>query len=212
MRPVIDQGKKEDDCYEFYPQLTLQGVCIPSFDIGKKHFGVFIEQVSVTGEQRCVYAGVWKLGEKITLATQQRLISLLERLTPFFLCSKVALIEQQRALNYGAVRLQQICLTWLELRHPTVFAINVQSDLKYRKMDGPLGDQKHKRKTWAVEKCIDLFKAKGDPVLSLIRSLDFIRLQRKEAELKADDVCDAALQLLGWLTTLKEKEREKYLR
>src|SRR5665647_3480609 len=52
----------------------------------------------------------------------------------------------------AAVRLQQICLTWMELRHPHVFAINIASDVKYRRLDGPLGDQKHKRKKWATEK------------------------------------------------------------
>jgi len=206
----IDRGLKLDDCYEYYPSLKLEGVCIPSFDIGKKHFGVYVEQLK-GDEKRCVYSALWKLGDKITLQTQQRLISLLERLSPFFKMAKVSLVEQQRALNYSAVRLQQICLTWMELRHPHVFAINIASDVKYRKMDGPLGDQKHKRKKWATDKCLEIFEERKDAVGVFIRQLDTLRLSQKEMELKADDVCDAALQLMGWMTTLTAKDKVKYL-
>jgi len=209
-RFIIDRGLKDDDCYEYMPSLPIAGVTIPSFDIGKKHFGAYVEQLD--GEHRvCVYAGLWKIGEKMNIVTQKRLTFLLERLNPFFARAKVCLVEKQRSVNVVASRLDQASLSYFELRHPHLHVISVASDLKYRKNDGPLGDQKHKRKKWATDKSLELFDARGDPVAGFVRQLDALRKSAPERSLKSDDVCDSALQLLGWLTTLTAREQAKYL-
>ena len=206
-RTVIDQGKKVAELYEYYPLQKIEGVLLPSFDIGKKHFGVYIH--SMTSDQ-AVYAGIWKLGEKMDLATQTRLTSLLDRLQPFFKSSKAIFVEAQRLQNPVCLRLQQHVLTWAELRHPHLDVVTVGSDVKYRKNDGPLGDQKHLRKKWCISKCLEIFDARQDPVANFIRQLEEMRLSQKELEIKADDVCDSALQLFGRLKACTKKELSKW--
>lgn len=204
---VIDQGQKTPELYEYYPLQKVEGVLIPSLDIGKKHFGVYIHSMTTN---RAVYAGIWKLGEKMDLPTQTRLTMLLNRLKPFFLASKTIFVEAQRLQNPVCLRLQQHVLTWAELTHPHLDVITVGSDVKYRKNDGPLGDQKHLRKKWCITKCLELFDEQGDGVATFIRKLEEMRLSQKDFEIKADDVCDAALQLFGRLKACTKKEREKW--
>lgn len=186
-----DRGDKTSDLFEYAPDLRLfrvTGPTIPSFDIGNHHFGVYVHD---EGRQRCVYAALWKLGAKMDRRTQERLTALLDRLSP--LCEKArhVLIEQQRNMNYVAVRLQQHVLSYFELRWPAVTRHNVASDLKYRKLDGPLGKQKAQRKRWAVGKAGEMFLASGD-------SRAFAFLCAVDEAVKGDDVSDAYLQYRAW--------------
>jgi hypothetical protein len=191
---VIDKGLKDADMYEYYPMKKIAGIIVPSFDIGKKHFGIYIHSMTT---DKAVYAAVWKLGEKMDIKTQNRLTMLLDKLSPFFLASKVVLVEAQRMQNYVCVRLQQHLLTYLELRFPHLTTVNVASDIKYRKCGGPLGDQKHKRKQWAIDESLRLFDVTRDPVASIIRQLEVLKREQKDLELKGDDICDSYLQFKG---------------
>lgn len=192
-RPRInyDRGSKTPELFEYAPDLRffrVVGPTIPSFDIGKDHFGVYVHDV---GLQRCAYAGLWRLGKKMDRRTQERLTMLLDRLLPLFQHTRDVLVEQQRSMNYMAVRLQQHTLSYFELRCPTATRHNIASDLKYRKMDGPLGTQKSQRKRWAVSKSLTLFTESGDVCsASFLRALD--------AQVKGDDVGDAYLQYCAW--------------
>lgn len=206
-RLVIDKGCKKAELYEYHPLQPVVGPLVPSFDIGKKHFGVYIHSIA---SGRAVYAGIWKLGEKMDLKTQMRLTMLMDRLDVFFQASRVVLVEAQRIQNPVCLRLQQHLLSYLELKYPQIDAVTVASDIKYRRMGGPLGDQKHKRKQWAITKSLELFDELEDPVASFVRKLDALRLSEKELSLKSDDVCDSYLQFCGWRTKCTPKEEKKW--
>jgi hypothetical protein len=204
---IIDRGVKTAEQYEYFPAVQWTGPCVPSFDIGKKHFAAFVQ-----GQQppRCLYAGVWKLGEKMTPELQERLTALLARLDSFFSTARIVLVEQQQASNYMAVRIQQHVLSYLELRHPHAERHNVAATIKYTRLDGPLGDQKHARKQWAVDKACELLDARRDGAARLIRELHALR-NDKEKNLKGDDVSDAYLQYEAWMTQLKPAQKIRYL-
>jgi hypothetical protein len=205
--PPKDYGSKTSDQYEYLPALPWTGTCVPSFDIGKKHFAAFVQGQQVA---RSLYAGVWKLGDKMTPDLQRRLTSLLTRLDPFFAAARIVLVEQQQASNYMAVRLQQHVLSYLELRHAHLEEVNVAATIKYTRLSGPLGDQKHARKQWAVDKAYELLSERRDPVAELLRELHALR-NDKTQNLKADDVADAYLQYEAWLVNLKPVQRVRYL-
>jgi hypothetical protein len=196
---LIDRGEKDNQLYEYYPQVVARGRPVPSFDIGPKHFGVYVEDdCGRTGQSSSLYAGLWYIGERMDLKTQTRLTALLTRLDPFFAKAERVLVERQRMLNYAAVRLEQHVLSYLELRHPHLQALTVPSDLKYRQLDGPLGTQKHRRKQWAVDKACEMLEARDDAVSEgvahLIRQLEGL----KGRKLKGDDIADAFVQYEAW--------------
>ena len=205
--PPPDLGLKTKDQYEYFPSLQWTGVCVPSFDIGKKHFAIFIQGQTPV---RCLYAGVWKLGEKMTPELQQRMTMLLTRLDTFFRGARIVLIEQQQASNYMAVRLQQHLLSFFELRYPATERVNVAATIKYSRLNGPLGDQKHARKQWAVDKACEFLVSRNDPAAKLIRDLQALR-NDMDMNLKGDDVGDAYLQYEAWLTQLKPAQKGKWL-
>lgn len=207
-RLIVDAGCKATELYEYYPRIAVTGQPLPSFDIGKKHFGVFVHDEAT---QRCLYAGLWKLGDKMELKTQARLTALLNRLEPFFLSAKVVLVERQRSQNYMAVRLEQHVLSYLELRYPHAVAVSVASDIKYRRLNGPLGDEKSKRKKWAITTSCELLTPHDPHAVHFIQELERLRLSERERELKADDVADAYVQMVAWKKTLTPSLRRKYM-
>ena len=184
---VIDQGSKEIDQYEYYP-LASPGPCVVSIDIGKLRYAIFI-----MGSEKCYYAGLWRLGEKMNITLQRRLTTLLNRLKPLFQQATTILVEQQQASNYMAVRLQQHTLTYFELLYPHIEVVSVAATIKYSRLNGPLGDQKHKRKSWAIEKACEML-APDVGVVRYIKALEELKSQG----LKGDDVSDAYLQYEAW--------------
>jgi len=210
LEKVIDYGFKEKDCYEYWPlfnqSFPLTGIA--SFDVGKKHFGVYIEQSKGVQKGTCLYQGLWKIGERMTIATQKKLSAHLSHILPVLEKCTVVLVEQQLRRNYVAVRLQQALMTWCELKVPQVEIITISSDLKYRRLGDQIGEGRHTRKRWAITHSLSLLT---DPrAQRFITELDRLRLARKEWSLKADDVCDAYLQLLAWQKGLSPKEQGKY--
>lgn len=203
---VIDYGSKTAELYEYYPLDRCNEPVDVSIDVGKQHFAV-----CVCNQRRILYFGLWKLGDKMGLTMQQRLTSLLGRISSFFQRASTIVIEQQRNQNYVALRLQQHVLSYCEVTYPTSVLVSIPSDAKYRKLDGPLGAKPAVRKQWAIERTHELLLEQNDlAAVRFLQQLDGLKKTSPEWNVKADDCCDAFLQLKAWYLSAPAA-RKKYL-
>ena len=80
------------------------------------------------------------------------------------------------------------------LKKSIVFSVT--ADLKYRALNGPIGDQKHKRKGWSIIKMNEMLNEEGDICpLIVVNQLE----KMKKDGLKGDDLADCYIQYRGWL-------------
>lgn len=195
MSLTIDYGSKTDDIYEYHPRLPLTSEPTISFDVGKYHYGVWIEDRE---KNRCLYAGIWKIGSIMNLETQKRLTFLLDRISKYYVPGSTVVIERQMGTNINMIiQLEQHTLSYFELRQPQCNVVRIQSSVKYRRMgDEMLGDKKSKRKEWAVTKTLEICKERDDKVVPFLTMLHSLR-NDKVRNLKCDDVGDAFIQLLA---------------
>lgn len=195
MNLIIDYGSKTDDIYEFYPKYKDITQPVISYDIGKHHYGVWVEDLSL---KKCIYAAIWKIGEAMNIETQRRLTYLLDRLNKFHELAKTVIVERQMGTNINMIiQLEQHTLSYYELKHPEINVVRIQSSVKYRRMGNDmLGDKKHKRKEWAVNTALEICKERKDPVYNFLILLNNLK-KDKERRLKCDDIGDAFIQLLA---------------
>jgi len=163
-----------------------------SIDVGEKNLGIcigtssniiFWKYFDVIGERKTKSIDIFKSCEKIS--------SLLKEID-WSMCNTI-LIEKQLRSNFRAQRLEQHIWSWFSIIFPLKKIIFVHPKHKTHFF----GEQKlsyYQRKKFSVKKVKEILEERGDSI-----NLEYIKNVPK-----ADDICDAYLQLLVFVKGKKK--------
>lgn len=154
---------------------------IVSFDIGEKNFAYCLASDMKIME--------WRNHDIIKNKNQTVILScdMISEILDFKNWSDLdyVLIEQQFSKNIRAIRLSQHLWTWFRLKYPSVKIFNIPSSSKTQYFLGKNKLSNKERKTWSVEKTIEILKEKNESEY----------IQKLNSYKKKDDLSDCFLQL-----------------
>lgn len=156
---------------------------IASFDIGEKNFAYSIG----TGHEliKWKHYNVVKTKSQTVLASCAEITKILAQ-EDWNHCQVI--IEQQMRTNIRASRLGQHVWTYFSIKHPETNPIFIPAHRKTQFFLGKNTLSNKARKTWSVEKAIEILKTRNDQ-----NNLTYL-----ETLPKKDDVADTLLQLVAY--------------